>query len=471
MVPAMAREAMAITPPRNDTELWTWLKRVTGYKFSREASCPDHDAPFQWMADVYFGREPRVAVMGSRGSGKTQGSACLHWASGATTPKTTIAHFGGTMQQALQCQAYVKIISAREGLASILDGEPQTEKTKWQNGALLSIHTATEKQASGGHPHRKQADEFDLWDWPVYQKFLGMGVGEDTQTIYTSTRSRKYGLMYNLMKDADKKGIHVYRYCVWDVKAECVDCLKSKCELWEHCQGKHQHSQGHIPRATIVDKALQMDTQTMRTELFCEEPSASGMCWPMFDPIPREGSNVTVAAEYRPDWPVFWGCDDNYEQPACIGLWQEDPNTGFLHLFDEYYRPHRMAAERVEDIYGDTTRYPYAHPEFAIPDATAAELAGALQRAGIPTFSPKSYKRSEGVKVTARWIRDGRGVRMLLIHPRCTNIIRSMGAHHLKEMPAGPDGVAMFSDEPEKHSDDHGSDMVSYVAWVKRHGG
>jgi hypothetical protein len=468
--------ATAMEKPLTDEWLARWLFEVTGFSFARRASCPDHDAPFQWISDVYFGREPRVAVMGSRGSGKTLGSACLHWATGATVPLYTMAHFGGTMNQALQCQAYVKGISAREGLGGVLLGEPLAESVKWRNGSSLSIHTATVKQASGSHPQRKQADEFDLWDWDVYQKFLGMGAeragtDEAIQTLFTSTRSKKWGLMHNLVKDADKRGIRVYRYCVWDVKAECPDCLKAKCELWEHCQGKHQNSQGHISRATIVDKALQMDTQTMRTELFCEEPSALGMCWPMFDPIPREGSNVSVAAEYRPDWPVFWGCDDNYEQPACIGIFQEDPNTGFLHCVDEYYRPHRMASERIEDIYGDTMRYPYAHPEFAIPDATASELAGALQRAGIPTFAPKNYKRAEGVKVAARWIRDARGARMLILHPRCTNIIRSMGAHHLKELPAGPDGVAMFSDEAEKHSDDHGADVVQYVCWVKRHGG
>jgi hypothetical protein len=458
--------------PHDDDSLADWLETMTGYAISRRASCPDHDAPFQWIADVFFGRANRVAVLGPRGGGKTLGSALLHWATGSTATDYEIAHFGGSMQQALQCQGYIKAIASQDGISASLKEDPRATWVKWSKGSTLTIHTATEKQASGGHPNRKQADEFDLWQWAVWQKFLGMGMSEGEegiQTIYTSTRSRRYGMMHNLLAEAHRRDIKVYRYCIWDVKAPCRECLKGSCPLWDWCEGKHQKSEGHMPRAVIIDKALQMDGDTIRTELFCEEPSAVGLCWPDFDPIARdEGSNVSVKAEYNPEWPVFWGADDNYEEPACIGLWQEDPHTGFLHCFDEYYQAHRLPGERINDILEDTTRWPYRRPEFCIPDATAVELIGALHREGIPTFAPKGYKRVEGVKIVRRWIRDARGRRMLLIHPRCVNVIRSIGKHHYKDMPAGPDGKARFSDEPEKHSDDHGADMASYVCWVRR---
>jgi len=465
---------MAKHLPTTDTELHTWLKVVTGFGIARKASCPDHDPPFRWVADLYFERENRVAVVGPRGGGKTLGSACNHWATAATHPQYIIAHFGGSMQQALQCQNYVKEIASLEGIGASLKGEPRATFAVWANGSRLTIHTATEKQASGGHPHRKQADEFDLWNWGVWQKFLGMGMTENDpgaaqiQTVYSSTRSRKYGMMHNLLQEAPERGIRVYKYCIWDVKAPCQECLKGDCELWDFCRGKHKDSGGHIPRSVVADKALQMDIETIRTELFCEEPSLTGLCWPTLDTTPREGSNVTSAAEYNAEWPVFWGCDDNYEQPRCIALCQEDPHTGFLHIFDEYYRRHRMASETVRDILEDRERYPYQRPEYAIPDPTAKELHGALHRAGIQTFPPRSYRRAEGVKVTRRWIRNARGIRMALIHPRCVNIIRSLAKHHFKELPAGPDGKPKFSDDPEKHDDDHGADVFCYICWLRR---
>lgn len=84
------------------------------------------------------------------------------------------------------------------------------------------------------------------------------------------------------------------------------------------------------------------------------------------------------------------------------------------------------------------------------------------------TFAPKNYRRAEGVKTVRRFIRDARGTRMLLIHPRCLNIIRSIGKHHFKELPAGPDGKPVFSDDPEKHDDDHGADVVCYLCHLRR---
>lgn len=465
---------MSQTQPETDQELHRWIELVTGYNIARRASCPDHDPPFAWLADVYFERENRVAILGPRGGGKTLGSACAHWVMAATHPHYQISHFGGTMQQALQCQEYLKHISAQEGIEASLEGEPRTTWMRWANDASLRIHTATEKQASGGHPHRKQADEFDLWKYIVWQKFLGMGMtsadpeAAAVQTIYTSTRSRKYGMMHNLLQQAPARGIRIYRYCIWDVKAPCRPCIKDRCELWDYCQGKHADSDGHMPRLVVVDKALQMDEETIRTELFCEEPSERGLCWPDFDDVPREGSNVTEKAEYNPAWRVFWGCDDNYEQPRCIALCQEDPNTGFLHIFDEYYRRHRLASEGVRDILEDKERYPYDKPEYAVPDPTAAELRGALHRVGIPTFPPKNYRRAEGVKVARRWIRNARGMRMTLIHPRCTNMIRSIGKHHFKELPPSAEGEPMFSEDPEKHDDDHGADVLCYLCWIRR---
>lgn len=468
---AAVREATALQTPQTDDELAAWLGEVAGYGFARKASCPDHNPPFSWLADVYFERQNRVAILGPRGGGKTLSSACLHWASGSTKANYRISHFGGSMQQASQCQDHLRVLASRPGAAAVLQESVLMTAVRWVNGSHLSLHTATHKQASGGHPHRKQADEFDLWSYGVWQTFLGMGAesgGHAVQTVYTSTRSRKYGLMHNLLQQAPQRGIRTYKYCIWDCKQPCLPCVKGKCGLWDYCEGRHEHSEGHISRAVLEDKAMQMDEQTVRTELFCEAPATTGLCWPTYDDMPRVGGNVTPEAEYRKDWPVFWALDDNYAEPRCVALCQEDPNTGFLHIFDEYYRRHRLASESVADVLGDKTRYPYTRPHYSIPDATAVELHGALHRANIITVKPRKYRRVEGVKVARRFFRDARGVRMLLIHPRCENIRRSITKHHFRELPAGAEGRARFSDEPAKHDDDHGAEVVSYLCWVKK---
>jgi len=111
--------------PRDDEGLWAMVVALTGFRIASRPSCPDHDAPFAWLADLYFERADRVAVLGPRGGGKTVSSAVLHWGTATTREKYVISHFGGSMQQAMQCQTYVKQISTREGSSEALEVSPR----------------------------------------------------------------------------------------------------------------------------------------------------------------------------------------------------------------------------------------------------------------------------------------------------------------------------------------------------------
>lgn len=60
----------AQTPPRNDDELYEYIKNVWGVVLPRTAHCPNCTAPFKVFADAYFARYPMIILKASRGSGK-----------------------------------------------------------------------------------------------------------------------------------------------------------------------------------------------------------------------------------------------------------------------------------------------------------------------------------------------------------------------------------------------------------------
>ena len=55
--------------PQDDEELWMYCKVVCGMTVPRHAVCKHHKAPFDALADAYFGRSPVSVWKASRGFG------------------------------------------------------------------------------------------------------------------------------------------------------------------------------------------------------------------------------------------------------------------------------------------------------------------------------------------------------------------------------------------------------------------
>src|SRR6187551_2372617 len=64
--------------PLDDEELWHWIKDYLGIEVPRKKICPDHQAPFSFLADVYFERVTSAIAIANRGGSKTMISAIIH---------------------------------------------------------------------------------------------------------------------------------------------------------------------------------------------------------------------------------------------------------------------------------------------------------------------------------------------------------------------------------------------------------
>lgn len=203
-----------------------------------------------------------------------------------------------------------------------------------------------------------------------------------------------------------------------------------------------------------------------RQELDAEWVSFEGRVYDNFSLT----DNVTEAAEYNPDLPVLWGVDDGYAygegpgkpsyHPRVFLLGQETAQGG-MTIFAAYYQCGRMPEQSIAEVLS----WPYRKAEVAYIDSSAVELKARMWESDIQTVGA-THKVSEGVKNVRRLIGDGNGVRLLKIHPRCSELIRELQLYRYDDASRQAD---VGEPRPLK-VDDHGVDALRYLVWHLRYG-
>jgi PBSX family phage terminase large subunit len=179
--------------------------------------------------------------------------------------------------------------------------------------------------------------------------------------------------------------------------------------------------------------------------------------------------NVDPLAEYNPTLPVIWGVDDGYASGAGVGtesyhprviLFAQETAQGGFNVFAEYYATNELSEKSIANC----LEQPYARPEAAYADSSAAELRGRLWAEGIMTVAA-THPVHEGIKNLRRLICDGNGVRLFRIHPRCVNLAREMATYRYDDATR----VASIGEPKPLKLDDHGPDTARYLVWHARY--
>jgi hypothetical protein len=180
-----------------------------------------------------------------------------------------------------------------------------------------------------------------------------------------------------------------------------------------------------------------------------------------------EGGNVTEDADFNPAWPIFWGVDDGYAQgqgkgtesyhPRVFLLGQYTPQGG-LNIFAEDYKTLELPEAGLKRVLA----MPYPLPEIAFVDSSAAELKTRIWNEGIQTIGG-THIVTEGIKNLRRLVGDGNGMRLLKVHPRCTELIAEMLSYSKAESK-----VAVVGEPKPAKVNDHGPDALRYAAWKLR---
>lgn len=190
--------------------------------------------------------------------------------------------------------------------------------------------------------------------------------------------------------------------------------------------------------------------------------------------------NISTDAEYNPDLPVMWGVDDGYAQGQGRGSMSYHPRVvllaqmnsiGGLNVFAEYVATLQLSEMTLDTLIGkvgedekEYTGWPYKAPEVAYVDSSAAELKARIWERGIQTVGA-THPVNEGIKNLRRLICDGNGVRLIKVHPRCKELIRSMELY--RNDPHSH--VANVGEPKPLKLDDHEPDAMRYLAWPLRY--
>lgn len=136
--------------PQNDDELHAWILNNLGINVTRKATCPEHDAPFDVIADLFFGREDSALVIGSRGSGKTYIASLWIYLSCHFNPHIEAATVGAIEIQAKRAYSYLKDFINKKGDEKIADS--LISETKWAHGAKAEILTGSKSCHPANEP-------------------------------------------------------------------------------------------------------------------------------------------------------------------------------------------------------------------------------------------------------------------------------------------------------------------------------
>jgi len=203
--------------PQDDDELWHYLQVVWGMTVPRHAVCPNHQAPFDALANAYFAKSPISIWKASRGFGgksTLMGTLC---AIEAATLGAQITVLGGS---ASQSQRVHEVTQERwlyeRAPADLVDGDPTKYMTRLKNGAWILALMASQKSVRGPHPQRLRMDEVDEMELDIFESAQGQpmnGRGLKAQTVVSSTHQYPDGTMTELLRRANEKGWPVFQWC------------------------------------------------------------------------------------------------------------------------------------------------------------------------------------------------------------------------------------------------------------------
>jgi hypothetical protein len=319
--------------PQTDDELHAWILKWLKMNIPRVSVCDDHQAPFDFIADLYFERVTSAVAMANRGGSKTMSSAILHLLNSLYKNGCESLTVGAIEAQSKRAYENLKKLLIQHGGQGVYEPKDHPEiirtiesETRFKNGSLVEIVPGTIAATSGPHNQKVHADEVDQMDESVFQQSRHISqsktiINDDgTETVIkaqdwiTSTRQKPYGLMQKLVdeiieakKNGHKPPWEMYIWCVYETAKPVKNCMIANPNLseeegcgcdkvvkgkWEDgsprrfsdcCKGRLAKSQGFVELDNIHKRFLSSDQDEWEAQQECSKPEVGGMVFKTWD--------------------------------------------------------------------------------------------------------------------------------------------------------------------------------------------
>jgi hypothetical protein len=486
-----AEEATIHLPkPITPQELYTFLYVITGENIPHTPVCKDHQTPWDFCVEAFFNKSPSILAIGNRGGGKTRTVAKLITAELRFIDGVEIASVGAIETQAAKCFRYVS--SFLDNACPSMVEKAIRKETILSNGSTFQELVGTVSGTNSPHPAKLRADEVELMKPEVLDELLlipstNSVLSIPSNIILTSTRKYTYGLVQSLIdnKDSDFK---IFIWCYKEVAENCpasrrgasqkkyvirdhlsVDENGKKpeievtawsncgsCPLLPSCRGDLAYAQGFMTINDLISAFKRTNIEVWVQQMECRRVSSAGKVYPQFD----EATHAQVF-DYDPNWGVDISIDFGFQNPCCVGFWQENEETGMLSCFDEIYESGLTSdrlARRIKDKLGeyklrvDDLRYSIGDP------AQIQQIHEMNDSHGFNIEPINKGAIAPGLDLVRVYLISLEyGPRLRFNRKKCPHTIKEMKDYHNKRVSS----LGIVSEEPVKKGD-HGPDQTRY---------
>lgn len=300
-------QAMGMGRPVNDEALYRWIIKNTGIHVARNAVCPGHHAPWDFLKCIYFDRPKVSLALGGRGSGKSFLSALGTHLTNRWNPQHRVRVLGGSLAQSKQIyEAIQKIVLEMEHrlgpdhreFTSLLK-----EKGIYPNQSEIAILAASSTSVRGPHVPTLLLDEVDEIESELRESAMGMCMnlnGMSASTVMTSTWHRPGGPMTELVERGNAGEFPFFRFCIFEVLERCPKSRSGphlencpSCPLLQWCHDvpdggppRAKRSDGHYSIDSVIQKLMCVSKRIFEADYLCTGPRPDGLWFHDFQPAP-----------------------------------------------------------------------------------------------------------------------------------------------------------------------------------------
>jgi Terminase RNaseH-like domain len=435
----------------NSTELHDWIEEHLGFNVPQKPICPHHQAPIEYLWKAYTEPGPDLIAWAPRGGGKTTLGAIATLLDLLHKPSCQIRILGGSLEQSLRMWEHLLPMVENHAQDQLTDDRSRSRKISFKNGSAAAVLTQSQRSVRGQRVQKLRCDEVELFDreiWTAAQLVTRSRTQQElppeqrdqwpegirARIEALSTMHAPYGLMQELVESASMRGVEVVHWCLLDVLEKCPEERPCQgCALEEDCHGAARAGTGFFRIDDAIAMKHRVSRETWEAEILCRRPSREAAVFPSF-----KGSQHVNEQAW---WPVdrdlkrTLAVDFGFRNPF-VCLWVLSDRQGRVYVFDEIY----LTEQTLENLVGMIRSKPY--PGF---DQVCCDPAGnqpnhqtshtnvaVLRKAGF-TVHTKGTRVQDGIDEIRTALNPAAGESTLRIHPRCTNLIRSMELYHYEK--------------------------------------
>lgn len=471
-----------VNPPSTDDELHEFIEIALQFRIPRKVIEPGHSSPFQFVADLFFGRVKNAIAFANRNGGKTVDVAALNLLDMTFKHGCEVGSAGATKKQAKKCYEYFQAFMEMSWFKDLearyqrvtgnqLVKKAIQEETSFATGSMQEILTATTTGLRSPHPHKARIDEVDEIDWATLQTGLSMArssKGIRGQNVFTSTRQHAQGTMQRLLDEADAKGFTVYEWNCWESVKKCERRCKGDpehgdCPIYVYCKGKAHHCDGFYEIEDFIDKVRTLDPETFETEWENKKPSREKLVYNEFDQKRHVMTPSKLfdmfgfsypSAEWRRTHGIDFGASPGHPF-VYLKICQLPGGRGWL-IYHEYVAEQKLMNDHCKAI--------KATPHWSPRDHNYADTSGKQERIEMKKRGVKTKDAIKDVKMGIDLVKSllqGRPPTLeplLYVWHECEVTIKEFG---LYSWPTRPDGKPDKTGVPRKEHD-HCMDAARY---------